>query len=141
MSPLQFLRQSKHIARWVLMWFALSVTVAVAAPVLNPQTLTLVCTAAGQVKLVSAASTGNTAAVSSDASGTSGVAADLHKHLDCVLCLALNAPPLPDAGFALQAPDGADKPVMAAGFLVPRARALTLSARGPPALAGLASPL
>jgi ABC-type transport system involved in cytochrome c biogenesis permease component len=126
MSPLQFLRQSKHIARWVLVWFALSITAAVAAPVLNPQGLTLVCTAAGQTKLVGIGTVGNAA----------DVGADVHQHLDCVLCLSLNAPPMPDMQWPLLATFAADKPVRVSDLHVPQLRALTLPARGPPATAG-----
>ena len=53
MSSLQSLRQARSVIRWMLVWFALSIGVAVAAPVVNPQALTLVCTTAGVVKLVS----------------------------------------------------------------------------------------
>ena len=54
MLLLQALRQSKWIARCVLVWFALSMAVAVAAPDVNPQATVLVCSAAGAVKLVNA---------------------------------------------------------------------------------------
>lgn len=128
MSPLQFLRQSKHIARWVLVWFALSMTAAVAAPVLNPQGLTVVCTAAGQVKLVSTDDTGNAAEL----------AAGLHQHLDCVLCLSLVAPSAPDVQVPLPNARAAQEPVRVSDAFVPQLRALTLPARGPPAQAGYA---
>ena len=128
MFALQYLRQSKHIARWVLVWFALSITAAVAAPVLNPQGLTLVCSAAGQTKLVGTSTAGNAA----------DLAADVHQHLDCVLCLSLNAPPALDVQWPLPATFAADKPVRMSDPHVPQLRALTLPARGPPATAGYA---
>jgi len=140
MTPLQFLRQSKHIARWVLVWFALSITAAVAAPVIKPQGLALVCTAAGQVKMVSTSNIGS-AAADVAVSGTPGgadTAAGLHQQLDCVLCLTLNAPPVPDVRLPLLASFAAEKPVRLSSPLVPPLRALTLSARGPPATAGYA---
>jgi hypothetical protein len=140
MSALQYLRQSKLIARWVLVWFALSVTAAVAAPVLNPQALTLVCSAAGQVKLVNATS-GDDAASTVDAQGAAGAVADLHSHLDCVLCLSLNVPPLPATQLPLRLTLTGAKPVSLVELPAPPLRALTLSARGPPASAGFALPL
>ncbi len=79
MPLLQALRQSKFIARCVLVWFALSMAVAAAAPLVNPQATVLVCSAAGAVKLVSA--------------GEDVPQPALQHGLDCVLCLALIAPP------------------------------------------------
>ncbi len=61
--------------------FVLSMGVAVAAPVLKPQALTLICTAAGSVKLVAGA---DSPADNSD----TGLPAGMQAHaLDCVLCL------------------------------------------------------
>lgn len=71
-------RTAQLIARWVLMWFALSLGAAVASPVLNPQASTVVCTGAGMLKLVT---------LGDDA-------VDLGSHsLDCPLCANLSAPP------------------------------------------------
>ena len=79
MSLLQALRQSKFLARCVLAWFALAMAVAVAAPVVSPQSSQLVCSASGAVKLVGAGADDSV---------------PLQSHvLDCVLCLALHAPP------------------------------------------------
>jgi hypothetical protein len=120
MLLLQALRQSKWIARCVLVWFALSMAVAVAAPVVNPQATVLVCSAAGAVKLVNAGD---------------DVPQPMAQHgLDCVLCLALNAPPATPAvaqvhqsglSFALKA-----APVAFAGWHT----ASPPPARGPPDL-------
>ena len=43
-STMQMLRHSLHITRLVLVWFALSVGVAIASPVLNPKGMDMVCT-------------------------------------------------------------------------------------------------
>lgn len=126
MSSLQLLRQSKQLARWVLVWFALSLTAAIAAPVVNPQGLTLVCTAAGQVKLVSA-----------DSAQNADAAMGLHPHLDCVLCLALDVPPTPAAG-AIPAPLA--KTISPSGRIrvwTPQPHVQHVSARGPPAAAAI----
>lgn len=130
MSALQFLRQSKHIARWVLVWFALSLTAAVAAPVVNPQNLMLVCTAAGQVKLVDAASKADTAL-----QGTGLAATSLHAHLDCVLCLALDVPSTQEVMLPALLPTASAQPSVWADPWVSRLRAHNSSARGPPAVA------
>jgi len=80
MLTLQTLRQARTLARWVLAWFVLSVGLAVAAPLVHPQSSTLVCSAAGEVKLLVGDDDGSTPAS--------------HQLLNCVLCLALGAPPV-----------------------------------------------
>jgi hypothetical protein len=116
MSLLQALRQSKYIARFMLVWFALAMAVAVAAPVVNPQGSQLVCSASGAVKLVGADD-----------------AAPMQSHgLDCVLCLALNAPPAL-ATLSLDAPTFLSYALQAAPDAWVVKRTVTpLSARGPP---------
>lgn len=49
---MQTLRRAHHLARLVLVWFALSLGVAIASPVVNPQDLQMVCTGSGAMKLV-----------------------------------------------------------------------------------------
>jgi hypothetical protein len=79
MSILQTLRNAHRLTRFVLVWFALFLGVAVASPVINPESLQLVCTSAGNVKLVVAANDGQ------DGS-------DKSHSLDCPLCLPMVAP-------------------------------------------------
>ena len=81
MFNLQSLRQSRALIRWMLACFALAVGVAVAAPVVNPQALSLVCSAGGSVKLVAADDV------------DSGAPAAMAHTLDCVMCLPAGAPP------------------------------------------------
>ena len=117
---LQVLRQSKRIARCVLAWFALSMAVAVAAPIVNPQSSALVCTASGAVKLVTA--------------GDDTSVPVLGHSLDCVLCLALNAPPaaVPELVALPKAPSAR---VSARALApVPFRSDSRLASRGPPAL-------
>ncbi len=120
MTLLQALRHSRLIARSVLAWFVLSMAVAVAAPVVQPHTSVLVCSASGAIQLV-------------DASSDDGVAQGRHT-LDCVLCLALHAAP-PVAVDLAALPKTTSGPV---GFraLAPVAYRsdATLAARAPPAL-------
>eukprot|EP01035_Chromulina_nebulosa_P038277 gene38277-51697_t len=40
------------IGRWVLLWFVLSLGVAVASPLVHPQSMELVCSGAGPIKVV-----------------------------------------------------------------------------------------
>lgn len=72
------LRRAQRLTCFVLVWFALSLGVAVASTLVQPKAMSLVCTSAGDVKLVSQDG--------SDASKVSHT-------LDCPLCAALGAPP------------------------------------------------
>jgi hypothetical protein len=86
MFSLQSLRNAHHLTRFVLVWFALFVGVAVASPLVKPEAVHLVCSAIGGVKLVQA-----------DAAGSElldGVV--FHTALDCPACLPLIAPPVAD---------------------------------------------
>ena len=40
------------VGRWVLLWFVLSLGVAVASPLVNPQAMELVCSSAGSITVV-----------------------------------------------------------------------------------------
>ena len=123
MATLQSLREARSIVRWMLVWFALSIGVAVAAPVVNPQALTLICTTAGNVKFVAEPAGDN----------TDGLASGMQAHLlDCVMCLPAGAPPVTSAVLhadpAARSPQPAIRPER-----VPARFANAASARGPPA--------
>ena len=75
---MEHLRHALHLTRLVLVWFALSVGVAIASPVVNPHSMDLVCTSTGSMKLV--------------VQGDEDVAGATHT-LDCPLCAAMSAPP------------------------------------------------
>ena len=113
-------RFARLIARWVLMWFALSLGVAIASPLVHPQGTEMVCSGAGVMKLVVHHDDGSTATV-----GLS---------LDCPVCANLGAPP-PALAW------GAEPPFELAFSLLPLeiARIASLlrgpwQARAPPAL-------
>ena len=74
---MQQLRNAIQITRLVLVWFALSVGVAIASPVLNPKGMDMVCTGTGMMKLV----------VQGDDDATTS------HTLDCPLCASVVAPP------------------------------------------------
>jgi len=76
---MQTLRTAHLIARFVLVWFALSVGVAIASPLVKPQGMELICTGSGVMKLL----------IKSD-EGREVVS--LHT-LDCSLCATGYAPP------------------------------------------------
>lgn len=79
MPTLQTFRQARTLARCVLAWFVLSLGLAVAAPIVQPESMALVCSASGNTKLL----VGN----------GDGTAASASYTLDCVLCFVANAPP------------------------------------------------
>jgi hypothetical protein len=75
---MQTLRHAHYLARFVLVWFVLSIGVAVASPLVAPKSMELVCTTAGATKLV--------------AQGEGDNQASNHL-LDCPLCAVTGAPP------------------------------------------------
>jgi hypothetical protein len=118
--PMNF-RRLALLHRWVLAWFMLSLGVAVAAPLVHPQSLELVCSSAGMVKVV---------VHTEEGAQESGRLA-----MDCALCTVTGAPP-PAAG-ALHAPR--PLPLARAVQSIPSARIAAatrspLPARGPPSL-------
>jgi len=119
MISLQSLRQAKHFTRWVLVWFMVSLGVAIASPLVQPTIYTEVCSA-----------TGSRWVATHDASQEG---AALHT-LDCVLCApAVVPPPLPGSSFM---------PHHALHYLMVHAPAahitwhasMLIAARGPPML-------
>jgi hypothetical protein len=117
MSPL---RRARRLISFVLMWFALSLGVAIASPVVHPQAMELLCSSAGAVKVV----------VQID----DGLQEMGGGHMDCPLCFLTGAPPstpvvtLP----SVQPLAHAVQPVPAARLAW--ATAAPLPARGPPSL-------
>ena len=72
------LRHAHFLARWVLVCFVLSLGSAIASPLVRPQTMELVCSGAGTVKLIIK---------------TDGGEPVSHHTLHCPLCASLGAPP------------------------------------------------
>ena len=117
---MQFLRRRYQITRLVLVWFALSLGVAIASPVANPQGMTLVCTSANGMQLV----------VQGDdqSDGLGG------HTLDCPLCATHGAlPPVFNTTLTQPSPlTQALPPVSTAHITV--ISAPPLPSRGPPAI-------
>jgi hypothetical protein len=123
MAPLQLLqtlRSAHRITRFMLVWFALSLGVAIASPLVNPQSTELICAGSGVMKVL---------VKNADGSSTEVVA----RMLDCPMCATLAAPPPAQKNVAppVQPLGHAQQPIPAApiaaitGALPP--------ARGPPA--------
>jgi hypothetical protein len=111
------LRHARFLARWVLVCFVMSLGAAIASPLVKPQTMQLVCTGAGSVKLLIGSDDG--ASVS-------------HHTLHCPLCASVGAPPPQTRTVAepLQPLSHVLQPIAAAHIAARTAAALP--ARGPP---------
>ncbi|MDP9898651.1 DUF2946 family protein [Variovorax ginsengisoli] len=114
------LRHVHLLHRLVLAWFVLSLGVAIAGPVVHPQSMEMVCSAAGMIKLIVHTDEGT-----QDPGRTA---------MDCPLCTTTGAPP-PIVG-ALHLPT--PLPLAHAVQSIPSARIAAatqapLPARGPPA--------
>lgn len=89
MPTLHRLRCLTALTRFVLVWFVLSIGVAIASPIVKPQDILLVCTASGSMKVVVKN------ASPSDANDTANDDASsvLSSAMDCPLCMTITAPP------------------------------------------------
>lgn len=106
---------------WVLAWFMASLGVAIAAPIVHPQPIQLICSSTGTVMLLMQTDDGTVEKV-----GASG--------MDCPLCSPAGAPPAAASG-TLPPPRPlahALQPIEAARIAA--ATAAPLPARGPPSL-------
>ena len=115
-----YLRRAHILARLVLMWFVLSLGVAIASPVVNPQSTQLICMGSGVMKVLI-----------TTADGVQEVAS---QSMDCPLCASLAAPPLvlrfsaepvSPLSYALQS---------ASAAVIAKRTAAPLPPRGPPNL-------
>lgn len=121
MSLLQTLRNTPWLTRLALLWFALTLGVAVASPMVNPQEELIICTSAGMVKVILNAD----GSVSTEPSG----------ELSCPLCVVGSAAP---PSFAITLPE----PVQPLGHVLQSIPAAHIAAstavpppsRGPPSL-------
>jgi len=117
---MQSFRRIPQLGRLVLLWFVLSLGVAGAAPLVQPQDMQLVCTSAGAVKML---------VKSGDGVRELGAG-----HFDCPLCALTGAPP--PAAPVCDAPHAMPLGHVLRAIPAARLAALTaapLPARGPPA--------
>lgn len=118
--PVQNLRNAHHLARFVLVWFVLSISAAIASPLVRPQATELICSGSGIMKML---------VKNDDGSRTE----QAMRMLDCPLCASASAPP-PAAGLCAE-------PAQPLGHVlqtIPAAHIAALTAapppgRGPPA--------
>lgn len=116
---MQTLRNAHLIARFVLVWFALSIGVAIASPMVKPQGMQLVCSGSGSMKVL--------------ANGEDGKSNSSSHTLECPLCASISAPPpMEIVGFGSAAPKAYALP-QADSTPLACVRAAPPPARGPPA--------
>ena len=111
---MQTLRNAHLLTRFVLVWFALFIGVAIASPLVKPQAMELICSSMGVMKLQIQGDDGST---------DFGV-----KTLDCPLCATSSAPP-PAASLVAE-------PVQPLAYVlrsIPAAIIAALTAAPPPA--------
>ena len=114
-------RPGVGLIRWALLWFALSLGVAIASPVVHPITMELVCSSSGSVKAIVHTDDG------AHELGTTG-------HLDCPLCVPGGAPPAtPGVSLPAVVPV-APAAARVASSHIAAITAAPLPARGPPSL-------
>ncbi|RYX92283.1 MAG: DUF2946 domain-containing protein [Comamonadaceae bacterium] len=119
MPTLQTLRMAHRLARLVLVWFVLSLGVAVASPIVSPQAMELICSGSGAIKVMVKTDDG----VKEASSGAK---------LDCPLCVVAGTPP-PVVQPRVEAPHPLShvlRPIAAAH--IAWLTAAPLPARGPP---------
>ena len=122
MQTLPFWRKAPLIARCVLVWFALAIGVAAAAPLLHPQALQGVCSASGN---------SNSNKFVGGAGKAQSKPASLS--LDCPLCAGIGAPPPRASALFAAAPPPSLAVPMPDRSLRPLPTAVPPPARGPPA--------
>jgi len=116
---MQAFRQLRHLTRFVLVWFALSLGVAMASSLVATKATELVCTTGGMLKLVAVDGTDN--------------AAPSHGQLDCALCAPMALPPAPCTLPLVQVSPLAHALQPVAAAHIASATAPPLPSRGPPA--------
>jgi len=116
---MQAFRQLRHLTRFVLVWFALSLGVAMASSLVAPKATELVCTSGGMVKLVAVDGTDS--------------AAPSHAQMDCALCMPVALPPAPCVVSWVQPSPLSHALQPTAAAHIASATAPPLPSRGPPA--------
>ena len=116
---MEALRRAQRLTRLVLAWFAFSLGVAIAGPVLQPESLEMVCSGTGGMKMM--------------LSDDQGSVPDPGGHMkDCRLCVMTAVPVTPVVFVAHEPPVQQPAPVLP-GPVVARV-AIHFSARAPPVL-------
>ena len=117
---MQSLRHAHFLARFVLVWFALSIGVAIASPIVKPQAIELICSGAGVMKVLLKTDDGSQGAV--------------HLTMDCPLCVSNSAPPPPAVHLGTEPPHALAHVMQSIAVThVVSLTAVPPPARGPPA--------
>ena len=118
-APMQALRSSKFIARLVLVWFALFMGSSMAASLINPGNLQMVCSSDGGMKMVD--------------TGDGDGEVKLAKPMECPLCTSVAAPPPAIRSGQLPAPSSLAHALHSvAAAHIASVTAPPLPSRGPP---------
>lgn len=117
---MQTLRNSKFIAKLVLVWFALFLGSAIASTIIKPENLQMVCATGGVMKLVDTSSDDGKVNASSS--------------MDCPLCTSVTAPPPPLSLHLVKLSPLAHALQPVAVAHIASVTAPPLPSRGPPAL-------
>ena len=112
---MQTLRQAHLLARFVLVWFALSIGVAIASPLVKPQAMELICSGSGVMKVL--------------VKTEDGTQKSVNVTLDCPLCATSSAPPPPAARLSAEPL----QPLAHVLQSIPAAHIASLTAAPPPA--------
>lgn len=80
MPIMQALRSSLSLTRLILAWFMLTLSIAMASPIVHPKAIEVVCTSSGSMQVIMLDEDGQ-------------AAPGLHHSLDCPLCLTITTPP------------------------------------------------
>ena len=121
MANMKMPRTFSALRLWVLAWFMASLGVAMAAPIVHPQPIQVICASTGTIMLLMQNDDGTV-----EKMGTSG--------MDCPLCSPAGAPPAVSIGSVIPPLPLAHalQPITAARIAA--ATAAPLPARGPPSL-------
>jgi len=118
---MQRLRRATCLARLVLAWFVLAIGTAVAAPVVQPSSIELLCIGTGAMKLL--------------VKGAQGEPVPAGHSMDCPLCGAAAAPPPAAERLAVPAAAPIERAVQPTATHPAAVSGAPLPARGPPAYA------
>ena len=116
------LRTSSTLARLVLAWLLLTLGVAVAAPLVQPQAMEIVCSTGAGAKVVLVATDDNEAPLVAPTT------------LECLLCLGASAPPAAIALPTLGPVPESQPPALRSVVRIVATHGAPLPARGPPTL-------
>ncbi len=121
MANMKMPRTFVALRLWVLAWFMASLGVAIAAPIVHPQPIQIICSSTGTLMLMMQSDDGT-----AEKMGRAG--------MDCPLCSPVGGPPVVATGSVIPPLPLAHALQPIAAARIAAATAAPLPARGPPAL-------